>query len=187
VPSAPFVDKLLQPDVLGSEAQFFRVHQLDLGPLAGVNHSVGLGQVQTQGLLAEDVLAGLGRRHGCLRVQVIGKSEHNEVQVAQLEHLAKVGEPLGNAVTGRERGRMGFAGRRDSDHLSPRHRAQGLQVDGSDKLRADQTDPNNSHDYLPGETLPWSVPRNRRLASPGARRLANNQRMRLCLLQSPRG
>ena len=68
-------------------------------PAAGTArlHPVRLLERQAERLLAEDVLAGLGRGDDRVRMEVVGQADVDRVDEGRREHLAVVEEDLGAA------------------------------------------------------------------------------------------
>jgi hypothetical protein len=66
-----FIHEPLQTNIFRRKTKFLSVHQLDIGRGAGPDHSVGLTQVQAQGLFANHVLPSGGRKFREFAVQIV--------------------------------------------------------------------------------------------------------------------
>ena len=92
------IEQLLQPDVLGREAQLFRVHQLDAGLIARRDHAIRVRQVQAQRFLDDHMLAGLRSLHRDLAVSEVGCADHDHVDLVHGEHRVQVLEVVRDAM-----------------------------------------------------------------------------------------
>src|SRR5262249_55195894 len=95
--------------------------------------------------LAKHMLAGRGRRHRCLAMQVVRQSENDHVQLGHLVHLAKVREMMLDVMAFGEGLGVRFRRRRDGDYFRPWNCSERFEMNRAEKLRADQTDANRFH------------------------------------------
>ena len=138
------VEKLLEPYIFGCEAEFFGVHQLHAGAAARGEHGVGLGQVEAQRLLADDVLAGLGSGQGEGGVGVVGGGDDDHIDVGRADEFQRVGRAVGNVEPPGEGLRIRRRGRGDGRELSARALQHTLRMDAGDELRADDANANRA-------------------------------------------
>jgi hypothetical protein len=146
------VEQLLHSDVLRREAELLGVHELHVRLAAGLDHAVGVGQRRRQRLLADHVLPGLRGRDREIGVQVVGASEHDQVDVARQEAL-EILEGVPNAVPLRKVLRVGARRRQDREELRPGNALERFGVDGRDELRPHEADPDRFA-VLHGPSMP---------------------------------
>ena len=95
----PDVDELADRQPRGVEAVHERLHEAHSCGIAGGDHALGLGRGHGQRLLAQDVLAGPGRRHRPLRVEVVRQRDVDGVDVGIGEQCLVRSVDPGDAVT----------------------------------------------------------------------------------------
>ena len=135
-----FVRHLLGLDVLGSEEQFFGVHQQHTLSGARVDHFVGFLERHAQRFLADHMLPGSRRIQRHLRMQVVWRCDSHHLDVWLAEHLAIVAKySLDPIAPGQFLGVSG-CGRGNRHHLRfLGHDLKGGRVDVGLELRTDDT------------------------------------------------
>ena len=136
------VEQLLQADILGSKAQFLRIHQLDLGSAAGGEHLVGLRQAQAHRFLEDDMLARSRGVQSDFAVQVVWNPEDHQVNLIQIEQFAVVGEMPRDAVPARKRASLATGGRGHGDYFGAGATLKGVGMNGGDEARSYQAHAN---------------------------------------------
>ena len=138
VAQRPLVGELLEPHVLGREAELLGVHELDARSVARVDHGIGVSKVQAEGLLADDVLPRLGRRDGRFGVQVVRQSQDDKIKFVHREHVAIVREVVAYSVPVRELRDVRGSRRGGGQHPRSRHALERLSVYLRYELTTDQ-------------------------------------------------
>jgi hypothetical protein len=100
--------------------------------LRRLEQALGLGRRRRERLLADDVLAGLERRLGERRVQVVGRADVDDVDALGDGELLGRGEGALGVKPRRRLARPLRRGRRDAGELGP-GQARGARVDGADE------------------------------------------------------
>ena len=138
----PGVQQLFQPDIFRRETEFFGVHQLYFRLLAGGDHPIGLGQVETEGFLHNDVLAGRGGIQSNLAMQGIGNPDHDHIDVRLRQKLPIIREGAGNLELRGKGLDVRFLRRGGGGDSRMSATPQGLGVDAGDELGTDKADLN---------------------------------------------
>ena len=139
------IDQLLEPDILGSKAQFLGIHQLHTGSIARGDHAIALLETGRHRLFNDDVFAGGGGRLRRFTMEVVWQAEHDQVDLLHLQHRSVIDKPMGNPPLLGELAHVRLCGRRHGHHFRRGNLPQRIEVDARDELRTDKTDTHLGH------------------------------------------
>jgi hypothetical protein len=80
-------DERLNPLQRGGKTPVLRIHQLHTAVLTGVDHLSGVFSGSREGLLADQILSGLGRGQHHVVVEEVRYTNGDQVDIVPLEHF----------------------------------------------------------------------------------------------------